>query len=335
MANTQDCSVGLAVESTYGTGVTAARWLEFVSESFGFNKQIKQGMGLRVGGRVARSARRVAVAADAGGDVTVEATSKGLGLLWQACLGAATSTLVSGTTYQQVFTLGDAPSSLTVQKGIVETGGTVDPITFLGCMVDSWELDFANADIVKLKTTFDAKDVTTATAYAAPSYPTAPNLFHFAGGTVYTGTLTAPTATALASGVTPLANVRSGNVKVDRGMNTSRYNMIGTGRKSKPLTGAKVTGITGKLDVEYDSTTFRDAFLADTPLSLVLQWTAGALSTGVETLQVVIPEIKFDGELVKANAGDISVQGMTFAGLDNLTAAQPIWIVARTSDAAL
>jgi hypothetical protein len=46
-----------------------------------------------------------------------------MGLLWQALLGTGTSTLVSGSTYQQVFTLGDNPSSLTLQKGVVE----IDP----------------------------------------------------------------------------------------------------------------------------------------------------------------------------------------------------------------
>ncbi len=36
MTTPQDCSVGLGVESVYGTGVTPTRWFEFLDESFGF-----------------------------------------------------------------------------------------------------------------------------------------------------------------------------------------------------------------------------------------------------------------------------------------------------------
>lgn len=327
-------SIGFGTESTFKTGVTPTRWLEFLGdESLDLKKTVKQGQGIRVGSRVARSGRRVVTSYDYGGDVTVEATSKGMGLWWQALLGSGASALVSGSTYQQLFTIGDTPSSLTIQKGVVEAGGTVDPQTFLGCMISGFEIAFPNDDIVTVKATVDAADMVTATAYTAPTYAASPNLFHFAGGSVSTGTLTAPTSTALASAATPLANIRGGSVAVDHSLNGDRKNLGGAGKKSKQLHG--LSAITGKLDIEYDSTTFRDALIADTPMSLVLTWTAGTLSTGNETLQVVLPEIKFDGELPKTNGTDLTVQGMTFTGLDNLTAAQPIWIVTRTADAAL
>lgn len=334
MAGTQDCSIGFATESTFRTAATPTRWLEFLGdESLDYKKTVKQGQGLRVGSRVARSGRRVVTSIGGGGDVTVEASSKGMGLLWQWLMGTGSSALVSGTTYQQLFTLGDTPASLTIQKGIVEAGGTVDPITFLGCMASGFELEFGNADIVTVKASVDAADVTTATAYAAPSYPTSPNLFQFSNGSISTGTLTAPTATALASAATPVGNVRGGSISVDHSLRDDRYNLGGAGKKSKQLHG--LSAITGKLDVEYDSTTFRDAVLNETPMSLVLTWTAGALSTGVETLQVVVPEIKFDGELPKMNGPDLITPSMSFTGLDNLTAAQPIWVVTRTADTAL
>ncbi|MGZ4559480.1 MAG: phage tail tube protein, partial [Mycobacteriaceae bacterium] len=319
--------------STYGIGVTPTRWFEYIDESLDFRKNIKQGVGLRVGGRMARSARRVVVTADGGGDFSMECTSKGMGLLWQACLGTGVSNLVSGSTYQQVFTLGDAPTSLTVQKGLPQAGGTVDAYTFLGAMVSAWEFDFPNADIAKLKVTLDAKDLTTATAYAAPSYATSPNLFHFANGSVMSGVLTAPTTTALASGATPVADVRGGTFKVDNAIKGDRYNLGGGGRKSKPTEGLRIG--TGTMDIEYDSTVFRDAVLSDSPMSLILNFTAGALSTGVETLQVVVPEIKFDSQIPQTNGTDLIVQSMAFAALDNLTAAQPLWVVTRTSDASL
>lgn len=333
MVTTQDASIGFAQESTYGTYVAPNRWLEYTDESLDFNKNIKQGQGLRVGGRVARSARRVVPTADAGGDYSIELTSKGMGMLFDAALGSSTSTLVAGTTYQQVFTLGDSPKSLTIQKGLPQIGGTIDAYSFLGAMVNQLQLTFANDDIGSAKFTFDCKDLTTAQAYAAPSYPTAPSLFHFANWSIQTGTLTAPTATALASMVSPVADFRSADLTINNNLRTDRFNGGAAGRKQKPTVGLRE--ITGSATVEYDSTTFRDAVLNETPMPLLLQYTGAALSSGVETIQIVLPEVKFDSELAKTNGTDLITQSMKFAVLDNLTAAQPIWIVVRTSDAAL
>lgn len=333
MTTFQDCSVGLAKETTYGTSVTPSRFFEFTSETFDFEKNVVQGAGLRVGSRTARSNRRVIPTADGGGDFVMECVSKGMGLLWEQCLGAGDSALVSAATYQQVFTLADVMPSATWQKGVPRFDGTVDPYTFVGGQVASWELSFGNGEIASLSCTVDSKDVTTATAYATPSYSTGANLFHFANASITTGTFTAPTSTALASGGTVLGNVRSGSISVSHNLGVERYNFGGGGRKAKPTTGMRE--ITGSLSVEYDSTAFRDAVLNETPMSFVLTYTGGALGTGDETLQVALPEIKFDGQLPSSNGGDEVLVDMSFVALDNGTAAQPIWVVTRTADTAL
>lgn len=334
MATFQDCSLGMVKEGSYGTNTTVTRWLEFVDETLDYNKEIKQGQGLRVGTRVARSARRVPVTTDAGGDITVELISKGLGILLEACFGTSAVNLVAGSTYQHMFTLGDLLPSLTIQKGIVDTAGAVNPHTFLGCTIDSWEIDCGNGEIANLKATVDAKDVVTATAYAAPSYAAGANLFTFKDGAISTGTLTAPTTTTIASAATPIASVRSFNLKGSNNVAGDRYMLGGGGKKAKPTVGLRE--ITGSAEVEYDSALFRDAVLADSAMSLVLTFTGtGALSTGFETLQIVLPEVKFDGKLPASNAGELITISTEFTVLDNLTAAQPIWVILRTSDAAI
>ena len=327
MTTPQDCSVGLGVESVYGTAVARTRWFEFLDESFNFVKNVKQGVGLRVGSRVARSGRRVVASAEGSGDLTIEAVTKGLGLLWQLGLGSGTSTLVSAGVYQQVFTLGDAMPSATIQKGIPRADGTVDAYTFTGCMVESLTIDCPNADNVKVKTSWNAKDMTTATAYTAPSYATGPSVFTFAHGAVYSGALTAPTATALGSAATPVASIRSGSITIKHNLKTDRYNCGGGGRKEKPFAG--VREISGSMVAEYADTAFRDAIVNDTSMTLVKTFTAGA-----DVLQIVIPDVRFDGDIVKAST-DLAMQDIKWTGLDGLTAAQPIWIVCRTADTAL
>ena len=327
MTTPQDCSVGLGVESVYGTAVARTRWFEFLDESFNYVKNVKQGVGLRVGSRVARSGRRVVASAEGSGDLTIEAVTKGLGLLWQLGLGSGTSTLVSAGLYQQVFTLGDVMPSATIQKGIPRADGTVDAYTFSGCMVESLTIDCPNADNVKVKTSWNARDMTTATAYTAPSYATGPSVFTFAHGAVYSGALTAPTATALGSAATPVASIRSGSITIKHNLKTDRYNCGGGGRKEKPFAG--VREISGSMVAEYADTAFRDAIVNDTSMTLVKTFTSGA-----DVLQIVIPDVRFDGDIVKAST-DLAMQELKWTGLDGLTAAQPIWIVCRTADTAL
>ena len=52
-------------------------------------------------------------------------------------------------------------------------------------------------------------------------------------------------------------------------------------------------------------------------------------------MQITLPEIKLNGELPKANGTDLITLSVDFDGLDNLTAAQPIWVSLRTADTAL
>ena len=334
MAALQDASVGTAVESTYGTPVTVTRWYEFTDESFDYEKTVKQGAGIRVGSKVARSGRRVVTETQAKGDLTVELGSKGLGTLLQTCFGTGVSSLVSGSTYQQNFTLGSTPPSMTVQKGLVRADGTVDPYTYNGGVVDSFEIDCPQGDIAKLKASFVFRDVLTATAYAAPSYVN-PSLFHFAQGAITIGgTVTAPTTTALATGGTVAANVRDFSIKVDNKLNADRFNFGGAGKMGAPTLGLR--GITGKMTIEYTDRTLVDAYIADTPLALSLTFTsAETLSTGTAQFQITLPEIKLNGELPKANGTDLITLGVDFDVLDNLTAAQPIWVSLRTADTAL
>ena len=207
--------------------------------------------------------------------------------MWNGLFGAGTSTLVGGTTYQQVFTLADTQPSLTIQKGCLRSAAPWTRIASWAALVDGIEFDFPNGDICTAKVSVDAADLTTAQSYAAPSYPAAPvNLFHFAGGTVSTGTLTAPTAMALASAVTATANVRSGNVQISRNVVKDRFTFGGAGQEPAE---------TRRADCERQTRNrVRPEHLPRRHPQrhgrlCVLTFTAGALSTGLETFQLVLP----------------------------------------------
>jgi len=337
MAAISDASVGSVIESAYGTPDTVSRFYEFVDESFEYEKTVKQGTGIRVGSKVARSARRVIVQTQAKGDLTVEMTSKGLGTLLQACFGTGNSAAVSGNVYQQRFTLSAAavPPSMTVQKGVPRADGTVDAYTFDGGVVDSFEISAPHGGIPTLKASFVFQDALTGTAYATPSYVSSPVLFHFAQGAITLGgTVTAPTTTALGSGGTSVANVTDFSLKVDNKLNADRFAYSNAGKMSQPTYGLRDVG--GKMTIEYTDQVVTNAYMNDTELALSLTFTTSeALSSGYSTMQIVLPAIKLNGELPKANGTDMITQSVDFDVLDNLTAAEPVYLVLRTTDTAL
>lgn len=330
MGNFQDWSVGIsAAEATFGATTTIARHLEFTEpKPFTVDPGIKQGAGIRVGSRVARSARRATTIKQASGDITVEAFSKGQGLLYAAGMGSGSSTLVSAGLYQQLHTFADSLPSHNIQFGVPNAAGTVSPITYRGCTVSSFEMGGAIEDIATLKTSWDARDWDTATAYVTPSYPTGGQLFTVKDITIYGGTLTAPTATALASALTPIAGVKSFKVTVNNQVLTSRFYANAGGLKDRQLPGTRQPAI--ELDVDYVTNDLRDAWLGQSALTLVATMTAGT-----DVLQVVVPEMKLDGDLPEGGPDVIASQAIKASVLDNLTAAQPLWIVTRTSDTAL
>lgn len=344
MTTQLDCSIGMKKETVYGTGVTPDQFLEFLSESFDRDAKFEQGKGLRPGYRVARGGRRVLVREGAKGSLTVEAPTKGLGALLEAALGTVTNTAVPAAAgvFQQVHSpaITDPLASYTIQKGIPPLGGgPTHALTFPGMMCASLEINAKESAIVEVTTDWTGREVLTATGYAPPAYPTPLDLFTFVHGAVYVGgSVTAPTATALALGGTSVANITELSVKWDNGLDAGGYTLGGAGKRVRKAV-AGLASLGGKLGAEYDSVVLRDAFLAQTGLSLLLTFTHSSLiGTGTPVppvLQLWVPQIKLDGELPKANGGDVITQSIDFTGLDPQVASQaPFYVVYRSTDAA-
>lgn len=343
VAQLLDHSVGIAIESTYNTPVTVSRFYEWLPSGMDWDPMPLQGKGLRsTATRFARSGRRIPGIGIGKGTIKAEVVSKGFGLLFQAAFGTATSTLVSGSTYQQLFTPTQAATvlpSFTSQFGYVEgalaasAGGTVDPYTFAGCTVGALTLAAATGGILDATFDIDARSVATATALAAPSYPTTPTLYTFVGGAVtMAGAVTVPTTTALASGGTSVGNVKNFTFKMDNGIDRARWVL---GGRNQPTTGLRKATL--ECDIEYTDTALIAAYVAQTALAVTLTFvTTTALSTGVESLQLTFPAVMINSGPIPQSADDkVIINKTTFEILDNLTAAQPIYMAVRTADAAL
>ena len=339
MSNATDVALTLAAETTYGTPVTVTKSFGFLKESLTFRKKVNDSASYRYGSSFKSSAGRVIVTTDAGGDVSMEVGTVNFGVLWKACLGAATSTKDGATNvYQQVHTIGSTLPSLTVQKVLpsLNTDGTFSDAvyTFTSAMVSKWALNVPNAGVATLDLTLDSRDVLTTTAKATPAYGANNHVLHFGGACLYTGTLTAPTATVAASATTAVANVKDITIECDNALAVDKtYYFCGAGKKSKPWKG--VPQVSGKMTVEFVTDgPFVAAFLADTAMTLLLN--LAAKENTDEKVQVALSEIRIEGDLPQAGGTPGVIEmSVPFTAYANGVAAQPIWIVNRTFDSSI
>lgn len=336
MASVQDAQFGIIDEVTYGTPLTPNRFYEInAGDGFDFRPNRVQGSGLRVGAIGARKARRVTPNGDYGGSFSLDVLSKGFGLLINKFMGGTpTNTAITGG-YQVVHTLGGVLKPFTGQLGVprIQADGSavIDPLTATGCTIPSFGFSMDNADILKLKFDVDARDLATATALATATYPAASNMFSFAGAYLYGGAYTAPTTLVLGSGATPLANITNWSMDVSRNADVARFLAGQGGKKSIPIPGQAAA--TGTLGIEYSDTVYRDGYLADTDLTLVVRFEGGALGANKETVEFDIANFRLEGELPKPS-GETTKASCNWTALEN-DVNPLLQIVQRTSDTAL
>ena len=316
-------SLGVATESTFGTGVTVTRFYEFNSENLQFRKNTAEGMGLRAGGQLPRSQRRVVTTKDAGGDLDIDLPTRGLGLLLSYAMGTTpTATTVSSGVYSYTFTLGDTYGrSFTTQVGVPQYGGTVTPKTLAGCKINNFELSVANGEIAKGKFGIDAQSLTTSTALSTVSYPVSGSVFNFAQG-------------AITLNGSAVANIKDFSVTVDNTIKNDRYNLGALGLKSEQnISGFRK--VSGKITAEFTDTTLLAAFLADTTASLALTFTGDTIaSTYKDTLSITLPACKFDADTPNVSGPGVVDLSMSFTVYDDGTN-QPMTLVYQTSESAL
>ena len=339
-----DCSVGYKVESTYGTGVTVDRFIEFLSEELTQDNEYIDSEGLRVGGIGVDLSRRTLGKVMAGGSLEFEWVTRGLGTMVQAMLGANTSALRSGSIYQQVGipATTDPMPAFTIQKGIPPVGGGATlPHTFLGCVVDNWSLSAEAGGALTGKVEWVAKEMVTATTYAAPSYVASPRTFAFPHVTISIGvngthTLTVPTSTALGSTTaTALSNINKIEVTGKNNPDDGGFNSGGAGKRTRrPVYGMRE--FAGSLTAEFDAVTLRDYYLNQSDLHMVITFTSDQ-DTGFGTgavLQIVIPSLRLKGKVPSSNKGDVIEQDIDFT-IGRTSSNSTIYVVAVTADTAI
>lgn len=152
--------IGYGVESTPDTPVTVTQFIPVVSETLMQDRGTVESEAVIAGRRILDSNMWNGGNIDVGGDVQHELYNKGLGKLFTGMFGTVTSTTgpVSGL-YTHTWSGISSPTSLTVQKGVPRTttgNATVDPYTYTGAMIESWEIKCAAGEIATFGASFKA-----------------------------------------------------------------------------------------------------------------------------------------------------------------------------------
>ncbi|MBQ9917792.1 MAG: hypothetical protein IJO71_11415 [Microbacterium sp.] len=334
MTTQLDFSCGVGLESTFATFAVASRFFESEAKAK-WDVKTTEGKGLRPTKGVTRTSRHSITHVEGSVDIALDAPTSGLGFLINAVMGSVTTNLVTAGTYQQVHTLSttDPIQTYSIQQVVPLLGGAANNAhSFRGCAFDSLTIEAKEGEYVAFTASAILSRLITAGAGAAPSYPSNDGLFSYVHGAITldpVATLTEPTTTALASlSSSSAVNVVDFSVNVKRNLDQKGFNLGGAGlRRRAPVLGRPE--ITGKITVEYTDNTLRDAYLSQGSVPCVLTFTNGSA-----VLQVVLPAIRFSGELPTSNGGDVVTQSIPFKAFDNGTASQPIWIVYRSADTA-
>lgn len=279
--------LGIAAESTYGTFVAPTRFIEITKESLVLKKTTAQSAGIAAGRLLPLSSRRVLTRKEVSGSLELEVANKGMGLLLQALMGTTVTPVqqVATTAYLQTHTLASvAGKSLTIQKGVPLTTGTVTDKSLLGCKVTSGEFACEVGGMLTSTYEIDGRDCDEAQTLAAASYANQ-SPFHFGQMAVKTGTFGAETA---------LDGIRKVSCKIERPQDLERFYANQSALKKEPIENDQVK-ITGSLETDYVATTLDDLHTSDGATSLVWEFVGPIIaSTYAETFRITLPAVKLD-----------------------------------------
>ncbi len=281
-------SYGFKLESTVGTAVTVDTHLPLVSESIKRTEAFTESAGILAGRRLMQSSQWNSGNITTGGDVQTELYTTSIRSLLTAMMGTET-----GGTLTYPYTPADLyGDSLTVQIGRPDTAGTINPFTYPGMKVASWEIACAAGEIATMGLTFMGciADEGTATALVAPTYAAGLRPIKFSGANI-----------VVAGGT--LATVKQFTLSGDNKLEERRY--LGSQYSAEPIE-SDLRSYTGSIQAQFDSLTAYQRYINHTEATLV-----ATLANGTSVVKVTA-NVRFDGETPNVGGRAVLEQSLPF-----------------------
>lgn len=346
--------LGIGKETTWGTAVTPTRFREFNSEGLGVKPNTIQSEGIDAGGLYERMDMEAAnVTIEGSGDVEFDLPSKGLGLWVQAMISswaaAAPVQISTSGVYTQVHVpdaSGATEYSLTVQKGVPGSDGTVVPYTYPGCVMTSWELGCKVGEFAKLKASLDVMDERTPNstpnaglAAGTPSFPVLDGgFFQFAEAQLYAGAVVAQTGGIWdVTDATAVARVKEAMIKAEIPRKTDRFFWNSAGLKSYQIRNGKVKG-SGSITQEFATDAEYQKFRNASQFALIMRFVGpiiGTSGTNRATFEILLPACKYNGKSPSVDGMDVLEVQNEFRWKQPATSAPSIQVKILSSDSAI
>lgn len=344
-------------EGTYGVAADLSSGIdcfEFQNETLELKKTAVDSNALAAGHVYKRTKRRVLTNYDVNGAVNMDLPTRNLGFFLRYMIGDFTHAVTEISTtgvYKTIFQAVDnqVSHSFTLQKGVPATDATVEPFTYVGCKIASWEISCSVGAIAALVLNIDARNELAGSGNSDPLNVSVPTLatwapvttglgmsvFHFREATLYTGG-TPAINTGVVSLTSPdtASNVKDVTIQHAFNLDTNRVFLGSSGFKSEPIE-SDYRAITGSFTAEFlSSEALYDAYAADTTTSLELTFVGpigGTSGANTEKLDILIPNIKLEGESPKVGGPAVVTQQINFTGYDDETTT-PIQITYQSED---
>jgi hypothetical protein len=329
---TLNASVGVAVESTYGTPTTAGiRHVPFIQDGIAPEYAVVEAADeIRAGQLASRVSQNAPYIVGASGPVEMYVPTKGFGIFLVHALGGVATVGPTDSNHTHTITpsaLGLNGKSFTVQSNRpFHPGGGNQAFTFHGCKIDTFDLLMEVEGFLKATIGFDAEDVDTSTALAAVSYPTIG-----AGLEKFPWSLATVTINSVQVETTRFRLGINNNLKTDR-----RY-LRGSALKKEPVRNGRI-GVEWELEVDWADLTQYNRVAAATIGSRVTTIVAtfdgpGPLAGAtVPRLVATIHAARFDEGLPTITNDEPLMQSLSGVGLEDGT--NPVvTITYRTNDA--
>ena len=257
--------VGWKSETTWNTGVTVDTFMPVLSANMTIDEGYMRSAGIRAGRRT-RSPGRLG-AKTVGASVEMELPNTDLAALLKHVFGAVSTT--GAGPYEHTFTPGaHLAKSLTVQVGIQDTAGTVQPFTLTGTKINQATIACTVGELARLSTEMTAADYTTGTAIATASYDSGLVPFTFIEGSI----------TVNGSAV---ASARSATLTINKGLKIDRH-VIGS-RLIREQLEQDHFEITTEVVADFDNLTLFNLIAAGTQVAAVLTFDNGTEDLTITT----------------------------------------------------
>ena len=309
MSSILDQVVTVGVESTYGTAQTSTvRSYEAKADTFTRDVEYIQSVGMRRDLQTIRSDRDDTLTLGATGSIEFDLLNKGAGRILQHVLGTTSGPTQQGSTaaYRSTFTTDDTgpTGSYTVQISRVDSGGTLRPFTYEGCVATGFNIAQDLGSNLSFTLNFDAENEQTSTGEATPSYPSSADPFNY-------------TNCVIAIDGSAATNFTSFSLDGDLGMDTARRFLNGSATKSQPKR-SSVPSSRGTITAEFADLTDFNKFINGTEFSINASWNGAEIATGYNYEAVLsIPVAKFTGSTPVASLDSLTTVDLPFVILDN------------------